>query len=337
MERPSWPDSRLIMDDPLLKMTIADQLTLLVFTMDNLDRIDSLIESTNWIQHRIAIDMNSEDGTKEKLCAALFDVHSIDRGVFVDELRNQYLSKPTTPWTLVLDSDEFLSDDAEEQISQLIDSAEENTIGFAIPRHNYFCRKKLFGSGFYPDHQLRLFRTNQIIYSAGHHKPPKPKNKSGIIKVLDPPSCLHIHHNNYPTVEEFLRRQLHYAITDIYDSDPQSFDFDDYMLKAISEFTDRYGNREDGSLSYVAALVMYWDEIVRGLIHWERSGYSGHLSEHVPNQVFVASELSNLIGQSTQSSDFTQQDIDNLHAAYLNSRSWRITAPLRWLNSLGRP
>jgi len=310
----------------LTEISAAKNITLLVFTHNNLDRLDLLIESTGWIINRIAIDMTSADGTAERLKAALFDVRTIEPELFVDELRNQYLSLPTTPWTLVLDSDEFLSDDAEEQISELIKFAEQGVVGFWIPRHNYFCGKKLMGSGFYPDHQFRLFRTNQIVYSRGHHNPPEPKDKLAVINVLEAPSCFHIHHNNYPTVEEFLRRQLHYAVTDVYDTESRSFDFDDYQLKAIHQFIHRYGNREDGSFSYVAALVMYWDEIVRGLIHWERTGYQGHLSEHVPNQVFVTQESYGLIGD--------RRLADSIHHDYTNSRSWRITAPLRRINSL---
>lgn len=310
----------------LTEISAAKNITLLVFTHNNLDRLDPLIESTGWIINRIAIDMTSADGTAERLKAALFDVRTIEPELFVDELRNQYLSLPTTPWTLVLDSDEFLSDDAEEQISELIKFAEQGVVGFRIPRHNYFCGKKLMGSGFYPDHQFRLFRTNQIVYSRGHHNPPEPKDKLAVINVLEAPSCFHIHHNNYPTVEEFLRRQLHYAVTDVYDTESRSFDFDDYQLKAINQFIHRYGNREDGSFSYVAALVMYWDEIVRGLIHWERTGYQGHLSEHVPNQVFVTQESYGLIGD--------RRLADSIHHDYTNSRSWRITAPLRRINSL---
>ncbi len=312
--------------NPLTEITAAKNVTLLVFTQNNLDRLDPLIESTGWITNRIAIDMASTDGTAERLKAALFDVRTIKPELFVDELRNQYLSLPTTPWTLVLDSDEFLSDDAEEQLSELIKFAEQDVVGFRIPRHNYFCGKKLMGSGFYPDHQVRLFRTNQIVYSPGHHNPPTPKDKSAVINVLEAPSCFHIHHNNYPTVEEFLRRQLHYAVTDVYDTESRSFDFDDYQLKAINQFIKRYGDREDGSFSYVAALVMYWDEIVRGLIHWERTGYQGHLSEHIPNQVFVTQEFYGLTGD--------QRHVDAIHHDYLNSRSWRITAPLRRINSL---
>jgi hypothetical protein len=127
-------------------------------------------------------------------------------------------------------------------------------------------------------------------------------------------------------VEEFLRRQLHYAVTDVYDTESASFDFDDYQLKAINQFIQRYGDRKDGSFSYVAALVMYWDEIVRGLIHWERTGYQGHLSEHVPNQVFVTQEFYGLTGD--------QRHIAAVHREYRNSRSWRITAPLRRINSI---
>jgi hypothetical protein len=301
------------------------EITLLVFTKDNLERLDPLIRTTSWIQNRIAIDMCSNDGTAEKLQEAGFEVHSIERETFVDELRNRHLSLAKTRWTLILDSDEFLADDAEEQILGLLSNARDNVAGFSIPRHNYFLNKKLTGSGWYPDHQLRLFRSEQIVYSSGHHKPPRPKDESMIIEVGQAPSCLHIHHNNYPNMEEFLRRQLHYALTDEYEEEPGSFDFDDYMLRAIKQFNLRYEGKVDGDISYVTGLVMYWDQIVRGLIHWERTGYQGHLSEHIPNQVFVAREFAN--------ANQERLDSDRIHRMYKNSLSWRLTAPLRYLNS----
>lgn len=301
-------------------------LTLLVFTKDNIERLDPLIVTTAWIENRIAVDMCSKDGTAEKLQEAGFVVHSIERETFVDELRNRYLSLAKTPWTLILDSDEYLAHDANEQIQELLEKAGDDLAGFSIPRHNYFLNKKLTGSGWYPDHQLRLFRTNQIVYSAGHHKPPRPKDESLTIEVCKTPSCLHIHHNNYSNVEEFLRRQLHYALTDVYSKDAQSFDFDDYMLRAIDQFNLRYEGKTDGDISYVTGLVMYWDQIVRGLIHWEKTGYRGHLSEHIPNQVFLARDF----GIANQE----KLDLERIHRAYRTSLSWRITAPLRALRTI---
>ena len=306
--------------------SLKNAITLLVFTRDNIDRIDPLVKTTSWIENRIAVDMRSEDGTAESLRRAGFEVHTIERQTFVDELRNQHLSLPKTPWTLILDSDEYLADDAEELIGKLLSSAGDSVVGFSIPRHNYFLKKKLMGSGWYPDHQLRLFRTDQILYSVGHHKPPMPKDESMTIKVCEAPSCIHIHHNNYPTIEEFLRRQLHYAMTDEYDKDPRSFDFDDYILRAIEQFNLRREETVDGDISYVTGLAMYWDQIIRGLIHWERTGYEGHLSEHIPNQVFVARAFSNI------SRD--QIDFDRIHKEYTTSLSWRITTPLRYFYSV---
>lgn len=317
------------MSEDFLKKAI----TLLVFTKDNKERIDPLVNTTSWIENRIVVDMRSEDGTAEKLQEAGFEVFSIEREPFVDELRNRHLSLPKTPWTLVLDSDEYLSDDAQEQLVELLTNAGESVGGFSIPRHNYFLDKKLIGSGWYPDHQLRLFRTDQIVYAAGHHNSPKLRDASMTIEVLEVPSSIHIHHNNYPTIEEFLRRQLHYALTDEYDGEPGSFDYDDYMLRAINQFNLRYDRKIDGELSYVTGLVMYWDQILRGLIHWEKTGYKGKLTEHIPNQAFLAREFLGLEnGISSRSHELFKMELhssEDIHAQYRNSLSWKITAPLR--------
>ncbi len=311
----------------------AQDLTLLVFTRDNIDRLEPLIASTSWINRRVAIDMASQDGTAQRLDKGGFEVKSIEPMVFVDEIRNEYLSIPTTSWTLILDSDEYLADDAEGLIAQLIATADDMVVGFNIPRHNYFCETKLVGSGWYPDHQLRLFRTNQIAYSAAHHVPPRAIAESARIVTLQAPSCLHIHHNNYPTIEEFIRRQVRYAVTDVYPTSASSFNFDDYMLRAIEQFNIRYEGQEDGQLSYVTGLVMYWDQVIRGLMHWERTGYQGDLLEHVPNEVFLSNEVTKIhIEMARLKEELLSRDsmtIQNIHNQYQSSLSWRATMPLR--------
>lgn len=307
------------------------EVSLLVFTRDCAERLEPLIESTSWIKNRIAVDMRSQDQTVERLLEAGFKVHTIEQELFVDEIRNKNLGIVKTHWTLILDSDEFLADDSQEQVEMLIASADIGVVGYSIPRHNYFLDKKLMGPGWYPDHQIRLFRTNQIVYSPGHHVPPRPIIQSQIIKELDAPSCLHIHHNNYPSIEEFLSRQLHYALTDTYDQDPNSFNFDDYILKAIAQFNLRYEGRTDGELSYVTALTMYWDQIVRGLIHWEKTGHKGTLTEQIPNQVTLDNELSRLNREI-----YTLRQELVHHQGYTKSLSWKLTAPLRTIYSFLR-
>jgi|694.fasta_scaffold02303_17 hypothetical protein len=315
-------------------MNPIEKLTLLVHTHESIGRIQPLIETTNWITNRIAIDMQSKDGTAETLAEAGFEVVAIEPQIFSDELRNSYLSLPKTPWTLVLDSDEYLADDASEQISHLIDSADADVVGFRIPRHNYIMGRKFTGSGWYPDHQLRLFKSNQVHYQPGHHLPPLTKNSNENVVVLEAPSCLHIHHNNYSTIAEMLSRQLHYTTTDIYDSTPDSFDFDDYMLSAIREFNKRNDFQDDGQLSYVAGMVMYWNEINRGLIHWEKTGYQGRLTTHLPNQVFLSNEFETLRREIDRLSNRDLVELEKVHNEYRKSSSWKLTAPFRRLSRM---
>jgi len=315
-------------------LTLTDKLTLLVHTHESIGRIQPLLETTSWISNRIAIDMESKDGTAGKLAESGFEVIPIEPELFFDELRNSFLSVPKTPWTLVLDSDEYLADDASEQIHQLIETANKDVVGFAIPRHNYILGKKMTGSGWYPDHQLRLFKSNEVYFQPGHHLPPLPKNPSASVVVLETPSCLHIHHNNYLTISEMLSRQLHYATTDIYDSSPDSFDFDDYILSAIREFSKRNDLREDGQLSYVTGMIMYWNQINRGLIHWEKTGYQGRLTNHLPNQVFLSNEFEALRREIDRLNNRDRVDLARVHDEYQASSSWKITAPFRRLSRI---
>jgi len=312
----------------------SEDLTLLIHTHECVGRIQPLLETTSWISNRIAIDMKSKDGTAEKLAEAGFEVISIEPKVFHDETRNPYLSLPKTPWTLVLDSDEYLADDSGEQINQLIGTADEGVVGFAIPRHNYILGRKFTGSGWYPDHQMRLFKTNEVYFQQGHHLPPLLWNASARVVVLDTPSCLHIHHNNYATISEMLYRQLHYATTDIYDSSPDSFDFDDYILSAIREFSNRNDSKEDGQLSYVTGMIMYWDQINRGLIHWEKTGYLGRMTAHLPNQVFLSNEFDHLRREIDRLNNRDRVDLARVHDDYQASSSWKITAPFRRLSGM---
>ena len=83
-------------------------------------------------------------------------------------------------------------------------------------------------------------------------------------------SCLHIHHQNYTHLGDLLLRQLHYAVTDAYDTNPESFSFDEYVSKAYQTYSARHDTKSDGDLSHVLATIMAWDALIRGLLHWEQ-------------------------------------------------------------------
>lgn len=314
-------------------MSGGTEISLIVHTRNSAATLPKLLDSTIWCDERIVVDMSSSDETREIAEGSGCRVIVAPEEPFRDEMRNRYLGRVSHPWTLVLDSDEHLAVDAERVLRSLLSDADENIDGFWIPRFNMIAGRILRGSGWYPDHQLRLFRSGSIVYEAGHHRPPRLRNESRLTVRLDPPGCLHIHHDNYATIADFVERQVRYARTDVYDE--SHFDFSEYLATAALEYEGRLEPDVDGEHSYALATLMYWNQIIRGLLHWEFLGRTSPLAREAP--LFAArtpapagddAEVVRLRAQLAAA----EAEID----AMLTSRSFRITRPMRSLARVGR-
>ena len=321
-------------------MTVEPRVTLLVHTRNSERHMSRLLESTNWCDERIIIDMSSTDSTVELAVAGGCRVIAIEAEMFVDELRNQYLAEPTGEWTVVLDSDEWFATDAEQGIRGLTDGAETSVTGFALPRFNRVAGQVLTGPVWYPDHQVRLFRSDSIRYLPGHHRRPVPVDPETVIVTVDPSASIHIHHDNYDSIVQFIERQVRYAVTDVYDTDPSTFDFNEYLVEGQRQFDARYAPESDGSMSYALATVMYWNEVIRGLISWEASGRRAPLPTIVPGP-----DLRRRAELVSRDADLHRRlaELEELLASYRHqldalrrSRSMRFTAPLRRLRQVIR-
>jgi hypothetical protein len=86
---------------------------------------------------------------------------------------------------------------------------------------------------------------------------------------LKPPCCPHIHHRNYENLRHFIRKQIDYALSNSYDSNPESFDYSAYVAGAYESMALRCDPEHDGDLSHALSLLMAWDSLIRGLIHWD--------------------------------------------------------------------
>jgi hypothetical protein len=240
--------------------------TALIHTHNSEKTIGRLLESISWADEIIVVDMESTDSTTKIVHARDAILHSTPPQPWNDGLRNSFLDLPTSPWTLVMDSDEYLAVDAEPSIRQLIAHAPPNVIAYALPRYNYVLGTLFDGEVSYPDHQIRLFRTGSVAYSAQHHYPPKPTD-GGLVVNLDWSSAPHIHHCQDVSLTDYIQKQTQYAVSDTYDENVPVSAFQEQAIRRMLHAKERTSDSEKAML-----MVLAWDAIIRGLISWERNG-----------------------------------------------------------------
>jgi glycosyltransferase involved in cell wall biosynthesis len=240
-----------------------------VHTRDSAATLEDALRSLAWADEILVVDMASRDATLDLARRYATRVLAAEVAPRVDGIRNRYVDEVTGDWVLVLDSDEVLADDAGAEVRRLVAAHGADVDAFAIPRFNSIAGQVMRGSGWYPDHQIRLFRKGTVRWSDTHHTRPEVVTGRARLMELRPPRCLHIHHRNYESLRHFAEKQLQYALTDRYDTRPESFDFADYVASAYETLATRDDPAQDGDLSHALALLLAWDRIVRGLVHWE--------------------------------------------------------------------
>lgn len=245
------------------------RISAIVHTRDAAATLEAALVSLAWADEILVVDMASSDATPEIARRLATRVVATEVAPRVDGIRNRWADEASGDWVLVLDADESLAADAGDEIRRLVAAHGADVDAFAIPRFNSIAGNVMRGSGWYPDHQIRLFRKGTVRWSDTHHTPPQVTTGRARLMELRPPACLHIHHRNYESLRHFAEKQLRYALTDAYDPRPESFDFADYVASAYETLATRDDPESDGDLSHALALLLAWDRIVRGLVHWE--------------------------------------------------------------------
>lgn len=248
-------------------MDECGDVTVIVHARNAAAGLAKLLPTVRWAAECIVVDMESTDDTVAVATAHGARVLPVELHPRVDAVRNRFLEAATTPWIMVMDADEHLAADAADLVAELIRERGGEYDAFGIPRLNRIGAQVMRGSGWYPDHQIRLFRRGTVRWSDGTHRLPEVVTGRERLLDLEPPGCLHIHHDNYPNLAAFIERQVRYALNDVYE--PEAYAPERYAAAALESFARRHDPAVDGDLSRALAVIMAWDQVIRGLIHWD--------------------------------------------------------------------
>ncbi len=140
------------------------ELTVLVLVPNAGDRLPRCLESVTWADDVFCVvDTKTTDGSDDvaRKYSKHVVVHEYENAA---AQRNWALPQITTEWTLVLDADEWVSDELAARIKRVIaDPASKD--GYSVKRRSYFLGKLIGYCGWQSDYNLRLFRTKKGKYA----------------------------------------------------------------------------------------------------------------------------------------------------------------------------
>ncbi len=143
------------------------QLTAIILTLNEAAHISECIASLAWADRVVVCDSYSQDDTVALAEAAGAEVIQ-SRFENYAQQRNVALDAVETDWVFFVDADERGSAELAAEMREIIATRPER--GWYVPRHNYIFGKLTRGAGWYPDHQLRLFKHGRVRYERPVHE-----------------------------------------------------------------------------------------------------------------------------------------------------------------------
>ena len=177
------------------------QLTAIILTLNEQEHITDCIASLAWADRVVVFDSHSQDKTTALAQTAGAEVVQ-SRFENYAQQRNAALDFVQTDWVFFVDADERGTPELGAEIRDVMTNRPE--MGWYVPRHNYIFGKLTLGAGWFPDHQLRLFKHGTVRYERPVHE---IAIVDGAIGYLQRPLV----HHNYRDVAHFHTIQRKYT------------------------------------------------------------------------------------------------------------------------------
>lgn len=212
-----------------------NDITVLTLVPNAGDRLPRCLESVQWANDIFCVvDPRTNDGSLET--ARRFTDHVVvHEYVNAANQRNWALPQIDTEWTLVLDADEWVSEELARKIQEIICDP-KSLDGYYIKRLSYFLGKLIRHCGWHRDYNLRLFRTRK-----GRYLEQRVHSK---VLVEGPVGRIHevMYHDTYRNFEEYFatfQRFTTWGAQDAYDQGKRAHIFD-VTLRPLLRFSKMY-------------------------------------------------------------------------------------------------
>lgn len=184
-------------------MNKDNDLTLIIITLNEEQRIERCIKSVPFAKHVIVVDSGSTDKTCE-IAKSLGAELVFNKWEGYGNQKNFATQLSKTNWVLSLDADEWLSEELAEEIKVTI--SQNTAKAYTMKRLSRYLGKDIYHGGWYPDWQLRLYKKDSANWDKNEKIHETVKTKDKVEKLFGK-----IYHEPFRTIEEQLETNSKYA------------------------------------------------------------------------------------------------------------------------------
>jgi glycosyltransferase involved in cell wall biosynthesis len=144
------------------------KITATIITFNEAEHIREACASVSWADEILVVDSNSTDATRELALAAGARVVAREWPGFARQ-KQFAADEAAHEWVFSLDADERVSEELRAEVEALRAAPEDRLAdGYRIPRRSFYMGRWIRGGGWYPDHQLRLYRRARGRWAGAH-------------------------------------------------------------------------------------------------------------------------------------------------------------------------
>lgn len=250
------------------------KISVIINTYNEEKNIERAIKSVQWVDEILVCDMHSDDDTAliaKKLGATVIFHKNLG---YVEPARNFAISKASHEWILILDADEEIPESLAQRLKEMIQKPIVSTF-VEIPRKNIIFGKWVKASMWWPDYNIRFFKTGNVTWSDKIHSRPKTQGQ-GI--ALPPEERWSITHYHYDSIFQYLDRMNRYTTIQAKEliKSGYSFAWKDLIYQPLNEFLSRFfANRgfEDGLHGLALSLLQAFSFLIVYLKVWEEGRF----------------------------------------------------------------
>ncbi|MDI6689765.1 MAG: glycosyltransferase family 2 protein [Actinomycetota bacterium] len=92
------------------------------------------------------------------------------------------MGKATSNWIFSIDTDEYVTEELEAEVEDILRNPDPDIGGYFVPRRNFLGKRRMKFATLYPDYQLRLFVKKGTKFRKAVHETVEIKKKKGYLK-----------------------------------------------------------------------------------------------------------------------------------------------------------